>query len=212
VPFTAARFAKIRPYLFHLTDRDNLDAICSARVLRSAASLMRQAGDESFLRRKRRESLPIVIGGATIRIRDQQPLHSGNIRFDSEWTLERVIESLNERVFFWPGTGHGPISYGVRHFERYAHERPVILRVQTPSLFAENPDATPLYSCVNSGSPRCSKGLGSARGPRTFVACADAGFTPSKVVEVTFANEIALPAIIEIADSILGPWRRVARP
>lgn len=205
--FTIPQFAKARPYLFHLTHRNNVENIRRSRVLQSAASLMRQAGDGSYLGRKRAKAVTVQISGVAISIRDQRPLHAGNIRLQSDWSFEDVVRSLNERVFFWPGKDAGPISYGERHFERYADERPTIIRVSTADLFNVNADNDPTFCRFNSGSPRCSNGVRSPRGAETFVRCTRAEFTPSKVVEVTFADEVVLPARVEVARSISGRWR-----
>lgn len=207
MPFTKDQFIKVRPYLFHLTHRDNISQIHRTKILHSAASLMQQAGNLTLLRQKRADYLAIQIGSTTVKIRDQQPLYEGNISLESDWLFEDVIQSLNERVFFWPGREAGPISYGERHVQRYVNEKPVILRVTTADLLSVNPDIHPLFCRFNSGSPRCSNGVGSPRGPNTFVRCGQADFTPSKVVEVTLTEKANLPSTIEAADSITGPWK-----
>ncbi len=168
---------------------------------------MQQSGDCRFLRRKRAESITVQIRGVDVDIRDQRPLYAGNIALQSNWSFEDVVRSLNKRVFFWPGTDSGPISYGERHFERYADEQPRIIRVSTRDVFEANPDNEGTFCRFNSGSPRCSAGDGSPRGSNTFVTCARADYTPSKVVEVTFAKEVALPTKIDIARSGFGVWR-----
>ena len=207
MPFTNVQFTRTRPFLFHLTDRDNISRIRDCRVLHSAAVLMQQAGDTSFLRRKRAESVQVKIEKHRVSIRDQQPLYAGNISLHGGFSFEDVIQSLNERVFFWPGTEAGPISYGERHFERYVDEQPAILRIATAELLSANPGVDPLFCRFNSGSPRCSNGIGSPRGPNTFVTCGQADFTPNKVVEVTLTEKANLPSTIEVADSIAGPWQ-----
>jgi hypothetical protein len=80
--------------------------------------------------------------------------------------------------------------------------------VPMPGLMSDL--VTPLYCRYNSGSPRCSKGVGSARGPKTFVKSADADYAPCKVVEVTCQNQVTLPPIVDIGDSIFGPWHRLS--
>ncbi|UUO07895.1 hypothetical protein M4951_06160 [Blastopirellula sp. J2-11] len=207
--FTDIHFTRTRPYLYHLTDRDNLNHIRATRAMLSAAVLLQQAGDNAYLRAKRQSSIQVKIGQRVISIRDQQPLHAGNITFQGGYGFADVIEMLNKRVFFWPGTSHGPISYGERHFLRYENDQPVILRVATADLFQTNSDVSPLYCRYNSGSPRCTGGKGSPRGPVTFALAEDADFTASNVVEVTFLNQVTLPARVEASDSINGPWRKV---
>ena len=124
---------------------------------------MQQAGDGHYLRRKRTDHVTVRIGATSVKIRDQQPLHAGNISLEGDWSFEDVIESLNDRVFFWPGRNGGPISYGERHFERYADEQPAILRISTADIFVANAGTDPLFCRFNSGSPRCAKGFGSPR-------------------------------------------------
>src|SRR5262249_48751140 len=139
-----------------------------------------------LIRKRRHEHCQIIIGKTEILIRDQAPLHRGNMELQDGCTYEDFIESINGRIFFWPGTATGPISYGVRHFERYRNEHPVILRVSLQSLLVENPAVTPKFCRYNSGSPRCSNGYKSPRGPKTFVSAQEFDGTPSNVVEVTF--------------------------
>lgn len=197
---------QLRPYLYHLTNRDNVEMIRNAKLLYSAASLMHQADDVAFLRRKRKEAISIRIGGRTFNIRDQQPLHAGNIQFQNGWSFEDVIQALNERVFFWPGHEEGPNDYGERHFRRYVSERPTIVRIKTADLFNANGNASPFYCRYNSGSPRCTQGHGSPRGQSTFVRGQDADYTAGMVVEVTLVNQATLPAAVEIGASLQGPW------
>lgn len=209
MPFSDKQFTRTRPVLFHLTDRRNLEEIRKSRALHSAARLMRKAGDISFLRQRRTQSIEVQFAAVTIVIRDQQPLHSGNMVVEGGWSFEDVVQAINERVFFWPGTQGGPIGHGRRHFERYLNEGPAILRVSTAGLYLANPGAAPLYCRYNSGSPRCSNGVGSPRGPSTFVSSAEAEFVSSKVVEVTYLNHATLPALVEVSESIFGPWRKL---
>lgn len=206
--FSLERFAATRPYLFHLTHRSNLANLLSTRRLLSAAAIMRLADDESQMRCKRPRSITLTSSGVTYSIRDQQPLYEGNVGLEPGWTFEDLVQALNERVFFWPGRPDGrPIPYGVRHFERYAAERPVIARFDTRELFAANAGREPLFCRFNSGSPRYSGGKPSPRGDATFVAANRTTFLPSKCVEVTFAREAVLPRSIEVAQSLEGPWQ-----
>jgi Family of unknown function (DUF7002) len=178
--FSHEAFVRLRPFLFHLTHRNNIDVIAQVRTLHCAATVMREAGDVAFLRRKRDVSMNFQSGARLINLRDQQPLYAGNIRLQGGWSFQDVIQSLNERVFFWPGTSGGPINHGHRHYERYAHESPIIVRVSTAELYAANPGSDPLFCRYNSGSPRCSNGRGSPRGPNTFLSAGEVDFTPSR--------------------------------
>jgi hypothetical protein len=81
----------------------------------------------------------------SVSVRDQAPLHPGNMRLEPGWTLSTFVRYLNDRVFFWPGTDRGPISYGARHYERYLSEGPMIIRVRTASIIARNAATEPLF-------------------------------------------------------------------
>jgi len=199
-------YASARPYLFHLTHRDNLNHIRELGRLFPAAVLMERAKQNDLIRTLRRGSREISVDGRTIVIRDQDRLHRGNTRSPTGYIFEDLIEALNRRIFFWPGAGAGPISYGQRHFERYEKEQPVILRIDFQSLLDANPSASPLYCRYNSGSPRCSDGNKSPRGPNTFLSAAEFHETPSKVVEVTFDTEIILPPTTQVGSYPSGPW------
>ncbi|WP_296454316.1 hypothetical protein [Rubinisphaera sp.] len=205
--FSDNHFIRTRPYLYHLTDRNNLDHLRVTSLLMSAAALMRQAKETTYLRSKRQSSIQVTINKRLVSIRDQQPLYAGNVAFQDGYLFEDLIEMLNERVFFWPGRPDGPIDYGQRHFERYMNDHPVILRIKTADLFQCNNSVSPLYCRYNSGSPRCSKGHGSPRGPSTFVKAVDADFTASATVEITFVDQVTLPKRVEISNSTRGPWR-----
>jgi hypothetical protein len=60
------------------------------------------------------------------------------MRLQDGCTFEDIIEDLNNRAFFWPGTEHGPNDHGRRHFARYANERPLLIRAATSELIAAN--------------------------------------------------------------------------
>lgn len=200
-------FADARPYAYHLTAADNLVRICELGRMESAADLLAAAGRPDVLRKRRREHLPIEVGGQTLWIRDQKPLHAGNIAFAADWTLEDFVEALNRLVFFWPGKASGPNEYGVRHFERYAAEKPVIVRAPTADLFEANPGNQPLFCGFNSGSPRYTGGRASPRGPATFVQAEEFPWGFGRVVELTFRAPVQLPTRTEYGHHPSGPWK-----
>lgn len=205
--FTLEQFARVRPFLYHLTAEQNLARIQRTSRLQSATALMTAAGEERLLTSRRRAAHVVSVNNEMIHIRDQAPLHEGNIRFGDGWSLPQLIDDLNRRVFFWPGGEDGPISYGVRHFERYRVENPVVLRVSFREVLGCNSDTTPSFCKFNSGSPRCSGGLGSLRCRDTFMSADRATFPPSGVVEVTFLNRVNLPSDMLVAAAPDGPWR-----
>lgn len=202
-------YASARPYLYHLTHRNNLNHIRELARLFPAAVLMERAKQADLIRTLRRGPKQVSFEGRTIVIRDQDKLHRGNTGIPSGYTFEDLIEALNRRIFFWPGRSAGPISYGQRHFERYEKEHPVILQVDFQSLLGANPSASPLYCRYNSGSPRCFDGQKSPRGPNTFLSAANFNETPSKVVEVTFDAELILPPTTQFGNHVSGPWKKL---
>jgi hypothetical protein len=199
--FTFAHLCSTRPFLYHLTATSNLTRLRQTRVWLSAAALAKLATPSTQLVARRSASLELQIGGGPVHIRDQAPLHAGNIAFEAGWSFADLLLDLNRRVFFWPGTAKGPIAYGLRHFERYQNDDIRILRVPTEVM----PTSVEV-SFYNSGSPRCSGGLGSPRGPSTFRSLADADLPPSRVVEATWLDAVDVPSVAEQASSPDGPW------
>ena len=199
---------RLRPYLFHLTDSRNLDRILRYRVLEPASQIMTITGREDLLEKKRGTHIKVSVGCDDIFLRDQAPLYAGNMKLPTGWKFETFVRQLNDRVFFWPGSASGPIDYGVRHFNRYEHEKPSILRISLASL-AEANEGLQLEVCrYNSGSPRWSRGIPSPRGPSTFVRLESASFSASQIVEITVPGPVRLPEV-EIGLSPRGQWVRV---
>lgn len=203
-------FAKTRPYLYHLTHRVNLDHISKANGISPASLLMERAGRVDLIRTRRPQHEKINIEDTLVLVRDQAPLRGGNLELAAGFSYEDLVELINRRVFFWPGTESGPIKYGTSHFRRYRAEHPVILRLQFRSLLQANPMAEPKFCRYNSGSPRCSSGNKSPRGPEIFLRAEEFEGTPSSVVEVTFESPITLPANTTIAECPIGPWRPIS--
>src|SRR5262249_15322688 len=152
------------------------------------------AGRPALIDHKRSSHIAVEVDGHQVWLRDQAPLHRGNVHLHGEWTFDDLVNSLNARAFFWPGTADRPISYGLRHFERYRREPCAILVLPTDATFAANRTREPLFCRYNSGSPRCTAGRPSPRGPATFVPAADFKGVPSQVVEVTYLQGVKLPA------------------
>jgi hypothetical protein len=209
MPVLVDRFLRLRPFLYHLTDTRNVRRIVRTRRIESAAPFTDEVGAFRETQEMRRAHVSIIIDGEEIAIRDQAPLHQGNMKLADGYTFSDFVALLNERVFFWPGSAAGPISYGVRHHGRYAHEQPTIIRVSTADLFAANPSPPPSYCRFNSGSPRCSNGLKSPRSVRTFVHGDGAEFRAAQVVEVTFSDGVNLPDHVEVSTALDGPWNRI---
>jgi hypothetical protein len=211
MPIDLDDFGRLRPYLYHLTAQENVARIRGMGRLESASALLHAAGRTDLLTTRRKDHLAIVVGDVPISIRDQAPLHAGNMALDPDWSPADFVAYLNRRVFFWPGSAGGPISYGDRHYDRYAHESPAILRMRFDALRMANPGLPPLFCRFNSGSPRWSYGRPSPRSAKTFVPGEDADFRATQVVEVTFADGVALPPNVEIGRTPRGPWQTLGQ-
>lgn len=198
-------FIALRPYLYHLTARANLPLIRKVGQLESAERLLTRGGLKHLIAERRPESLKVPVDGAIIMVRDQRPLYKGNINFEDGWKFQDLIRHLNQHIFFWPGTTEKVINYGIRHFERYEQEAPVILRVSTSEIIGANPGSPLLFCPYNSGSPRCVGGKRSPRGANTFQPCHTAPYTPGKVVEVVVQGVATLPQF-EVGKFRSGKW------
>lgn len=200
---------RLRPYLFHLTDSRNLPRIVRTRVLEPTARILSLAGRDDLAAVKRATHVKVSVDGDDVFLRDQAPLYAGNMKLPANWKFDSFVSSLNQRVFFWPGTPAGPIDYGVRHFRRYETEAPTILRVRLASLLEANPGVELQLCRYNSGSPRWSRGVPAPRGPKTFVDPARADFSASQIVEITVEGNVKLPADTEVGTKPSGPWRHL---
>ncbi|MGV3723356.1 MAG: DUF7002 family protein, partial [Actinomycetota bacterium] len=141
----------------------------------------------------------VEAAGARYVVRDQRPLQPGNMRLDEGMAFGQFVELLNGLIFFWPGSERGPIEMGLRHFERYSAEQPVILRVEFGALLDANPGVTPKVAKVNSGAPRCNPKTGKGRrGLDTFVVPELFHGAPGEVKEVVFERSLRLPIAMEL--------------
>ncbi len=200
------RLIRYRPWLYHLTSRENLTAIRKERRLESAARLLEAAERSGDIREKRPAHQVIEVRGKQRLLRDQQPLYAGNIEFEDSHKFEDVVAMLNRYVFFWPGKEDGPSDYGVRHFQRYQSERPVVIRIRTKdALKGSRRDGLRLCA-YNSGAPRCSAGRKSPRGPETFLPLSEFPHGVSRVVEVVVEHEVELPTGAEVGHHPQGPY------
>jgi len=205
------KYAALRPFAYHLTHRSNVEGLRKTGCLFPTAYLMKRADKLDLVRLRRSKAIQLAIAdmSMSISIRDQAPLHRGNALFPDGYTFGEFVESLNQRIFFWPGTEAEPISYGIRHFERYRDEHPALIRIRLASLLAVNPGIMPRFCRFNSGSPRCSAGKKSPRGPHTFLSLEEFNCTPSEVVEITFEDPVVLPKDSQLGTRPQGPWRQL---
>lgn len=197
------KFLKVRPFLYHLTARSNAERLRSEPVIYSTASLAREVPDLGTPAVRRTSNAEI----AGVLVRDQAPLHVGNIEFTGGADFSDLLRLLNERVFFWPGDAERPVAYGARHFQRYEAEKPVVIRVPTAETVRLNASRAPELCRYNSGSPRCSGGKKSPRGFDTFIPVSQYSGTPGSVVEVTFVDMVRLPQEAEYGTLVAGKWQ-----
>jgi len=203
MPFTHEQYARLRPYLYHLTAAQNIDRIRATGHLDSTSNLLRASGLCELVGVRRKSSRRIMIGGATVVLRDQMPLTQANITFTHGWAMEDFVNDLNGRVFFWSGWESRPIAYGLRHYRRYLSEGPTVIRVNFQSLIDCNPGRDPLFCKYNSGSPRCNAGKRSPRGSQTFLNAGQCPYNISDVVEVTFIDRVFLPTDTDYSFAML---------
>lgn len=204
------QFARVRPFLFHLTSRNNIRRIKTASSLDPAATLLSHAGRADLLNARRRGHRQIQLDGELVVLRDQDPLHERAIAFEPGWDLRRFVGHVNQHVFFWPGTLDGPIPAGRNHFERYASDQPLVLRIGLYQLLVANGQAEPRFCRFNSGAPRVTGGRRSPRGATTYMCAEEFNGTSSDVTEVVFAHRMVLPPSTQIGHSYGGPWCTLA--
>lgn len=201
------RFIAKIPYLYHLTDARNLEFIFGEKRLYSTTELVNMADMDdggSFLQTRRPAHEHVRIGRRTVMIRDQRPLNRALDKcLTGGWTREQFIAHLNGRVFTWPNIKRLEIHYG-----RYAHEKPVIIRMASADVLTLNPHAE--LSVINSGATRPSgalNGFAAFRGAETFVPLGIFSEAPARVAEVTFPGNCQMPSTIELGSSPLGGWK-----
>jgi len=116
-----AEFCQARPFLYHMTDKDNLPLILKDWALLSTKRIAYAAFDtrmkaNDFLKTKRDGSESLIANGKTYKIRDQHPISLTVLKRSLSGGLKTgdFLKILNERVFWWPS-----IKRLVAHFDRY---------------------------------------------------------------------------------------------
>jgi hypothetical protein len=202
-------FIERRSFLYHLTDQNNLGVILKNRIILSTKIIANKCLEKSkiteFLQTRRTNHITLSDGEIIYKIRDQNPISIEvlNRSLTVGWTSEKFIYLLNERVFWWPS-----LTRLVRHYNRYKHETPVIIKVASDELFKQNSDAQ--FCRLNSGATRCHpfyNGNAPTRGEGTFVLSNEFKTGPEDVAEVTFIDKCILPDTIWLANSPTGPWQ-----
>lgn len=203
-------FIKKRPYLFHLTSKDNIKNIISTKKLYSTKCIVETTEcpePNKILKEKRMEHKIIKHNDITYMLRDQKPISEKLLKgcLEEGMTFEQYYEMLNERVFWWP-----TIDRLTRHYSRYESEKPKIIRVSTESVYKLNKSKIE-FSHLNSGALRANpylKGKSPKRGYNTFVIPSKFNYSTSKVAEVTFLWDCLLPDEIYISNSPNGNWKK----
>jgi len=182
-------FIRQRPYLYHLTNVQNAENIISERRIYSANKIIELSGDsyDNINRRRRIEHTEIKVGEQSYFLRDQRPISEKALAkcLTGGWQVSDFLYHLNDRVFMWP-----TLDRLWRHFNRYEHENPVILRFHTREIIDSNPHVK--FCRLNSGATRANSYLGGKapeRGEHTFLSAEQFGRPIREVAEVTFENE-----------------------
>ncbi len=187
-------FARLRPYLYHITALENLSSVRRTRRLEPASALMRRAGRGDLVRWKRHVSVALAFDGASVVLKDQSQLIEENLALHRDWTFADYIEYMNDHVFFWPGTDRGPVKSGVELPYHGNGTVAVTIRMPFAGLLAANPAVEPLFCSVNSGAHRERGSRRTPRGPHLFRNALNFSRRPRDVVEVAFREAVALPA------------------
>ena len=203
------KFSRLRPFLYHLTDRKNLNNIIETKKLFSTKKIVENSNisnKREFLRTKRKGHRAVCSNGINYNIRDQQPISMIALPkcLSDGWNPGDFIEHLNKRVYFWC-----TLERLKRHFNRYLDEKPVILKFLTSEIIELNKDNVE-YCRINSGATRANSYLGGIapmRGAKTFLKGDLYPLTPGSVVEVTVCFECILPENYYLTEYPGGPWK-----
>jgi hypothetical protein len=196
------KFIQLRPYLYHLTDKNNLCLILKKRKLLSTKSLIELSGNDTYnvFNLERREGhAQIKINNTIVSIRDQKPISETNLSkcLTNGWTCSDFYDYLNSRVFMWP-----TIKRLESHYNTYSDENPIILRFSTSEIIELNPHVK--FCRLNSGATRSHpkyKGAPPQRGENTFLSANDYGFPAAGVAEATFEQFCNLTREIYISNA-----------
>lgn len=204
----AAELLRLRPHAFHTTGATNLAAIRHDHAIVSTWDLLSGTPCAHLLDAFRTRSHLVVVGNHPRLIRDQRPIRPGSLSVETGSTVAEYRDSINQRVFFWPGRDNWIVGSGRKHFELYSRTEPLfVLRIPLQSLLEQNQDQPLFLARCNSGSARYNNGQPVSRGPSTFRQLHDADFRASEVVELSFLHRVALPLDTQYADSLTAEWQ-----
>jgi hypothetical protein len=159
----AARFARIRPKLYHVTSSENVEGI-ARRGLRTAAQLAAEGGVELAGVRQ------AVVRTSSATIRDQKPIVTKTLLGHLDGiTLDEWLAILNGRIFLFPEedrAGRLARTYADRSLPQ------AVLAFDTSQVLAAAGDRLEVAD-RNTGSVPRAKGC-PCRGRSTFVALSGA--------------------------------------
>ncbi len=182
-------------WLYHFMCSKKRGIIKRPRVLFSAARSLEAFGMSEEKTRKRNSPLCFLDGRG---LRDQRPLHEGNIAFAPKFDMPQLLSLISEHVFFWP-------KFKKNFAKRYGDNW--LIRCRLADLEKVNP-GNPARCCrYNSGAPRCSGGRKSPRGPDLFEPLANV--PRRKVVEIVFRGSVSLPNDCEFFSP--DEWQKKSR-
>ena len=195
------------PYLYHLTDPNNLERIIKMRKLYSTNQLFSQfkKSKDSVLYEQRTNHFTLSSRTEIVMIRDQRPLNFNLLRktLDGSCTAEEFTYYLNERVFFWPN-----LERLQTHFTTYNNqsENVVIIKTRTADILKIN--ERPMFCNINSGAPsRYHKPNWTHRNLNLFKALDEIQYPIDKIAEITFIDQCYLPSNMLVSSAPNGNWK-----
>ena len=198
MPFTVSEYAALRPFLYHVTARENVPRLRWTRRLVPAAELLRAAGRLDLVRTRRDGPVRLTIDGEPVVLKDQVPLVENNVNLADGWQFEDFVEFLNCHVFFWPGDAVQAIPAGRALLAHYEVDQPAVLRVPMMDLVRGNPTVPPLFSRYNTGAARMQHGKRVLRGPDLFRAAHETSLRRFEVKATAFRGALVLADNAEI--------------
>ena len=202
--FALSEFTRLRPFAYHVTNRQNAPALQRSRHIRTTYSLLQSANRLDLLRQRRSDYVTLTTPDGIVVLKDQKPLIQANTALADGWDFGSYVAFLNGFTFFWPGTDLAPIGPGRRLLGHYESDGPLVLRMPTADLLSANRDATPEFCAFNSGAPRYNDGKPASRGADLFTSARDFPRRASEVVELAFRTDVTLPT--STAFRTAGGW------
>jgi hypothetical protein len=204
------KFIEDRPYLYHLTSKENGKKIISQKKIYSTNRLIDLSGNPDYLKIKRERRIghkEILVKGESYFLRDQRPISELALSkcLTDKWSVADFLEHLNDRVFMWP-----TLDRLWRHYDRYTSENPVIFRFPSKEIILSNKHVK--FCRLNSGATRANSYLGGKapeRGPNTFLSAENYELSIGSVAEVTFEEECEINCDFHISNNPDGPFRLI---